>query len=120
MKPDDASAILRAAKQLLIDPPREKVRRVHTGGGGSHTHKKMVSYSVIPQQADEFRTDLLKAGIDATVKQDGTLIAHSRRAQQEIAYFVNQHVNRDGGYHETIKEGRMRELDRMAAACGRR
>lgn len=117
MNSDDTSAILRAAKQLLINPPRGPAPKIDPNrriGVANHTNKVLHSVSVNPDQAAEFNEDARKFGFtDIHFDKDGRCHSASRKAEQEYVYFRTGYVNRDGGYYETIRDDRRRDLDRL-------
>jgi hypothetical protein len=95
-------------EKLVYGKEAERIR-----GIARHSGKEMHAFHVNPVQTGEFNDIAKEAAIDVEFK-GGKCFAGSRRAQQEWAYFRNQYVNTDGGYYETIKESRKRELDRLA------
>jgi hypothetical protein len=113
MTDEDHDKIMAAVRDLTNHkPPAESIRPV-SRGVARHVGKELHGFHVSPEQTPDFNGMAAEAGIDVEYR-GGKCYANSRRAQQEWAYFRNQYVNRDGGYYETIKESRKRELDRLA------
>jgi hypothetical protein len=116
MQDNDVSAILAAARDLNNHKPRGAVPR--TGRGvARHNRKLMVSVSQItrdPQKAKQLEKEAREAGFTAVeFDQRGQCFISDRRQQHEYVYFKKGYVNTDGGYFETMKPSRMRELDRL-------
>lgn len=97
-------------KKLFIGEQAEAIRKLPR-----HTNKTMYSLSVHPDQAKDFQAEAVKAGFKGvTFTPDGKCHVDGRREQAEYAYFRKQYVNLDGGYAETLRSSRMRDLDRAA------
>jgi hypothetical protein len=114
MTDDDHDKIMQAVRDLQNHKPPEGAP-VRTRGVPRHNNKTLYTFSVNPKQAKEYERDAREAGFTAIqFDENGRCKCSDRRQEHEYAYYREQYVNLDGGYFETIRESRKRELDRLA------
>lgn len=110
----NADILKRAARELMVANPKGRA-----GGRGRgvarHNNARMLFAGCHPSQVPFFQQQAAAAGLTAvTYHKDGRCYCDDRRQEAELAFLRMGRFNQDGGYHETIRASRMRELDRIA------